>query len=201
VLARVGGDRSVPVIDADAALGLVVRLAADDELAARVVLQRILPGLVTVARRRAHATSNATVTVLVELVAQAWIGIRTYPSQRRPVKVAANLIRDAEYHVYTRPARLRSASERPVQLADDELGTVDAAGRHGDQLTAADELRATLAGARVQGVPVADIDLLGRLVLDGVTPEQLGVELAVTSRTIRARRRAAIAAIAATVAA
>ena len=201
VLARVGGDRSLPVDAADAALGIVVRLAAADELAARVVLQRILPGLVIAARRRAHASASPTVTVLVELVAQAWIGIRTYPSQRRPIKVAANLVRDAEYHVYTRPARLRSASEHPAELVDAELGAVDAVGRHDDQLVATAELRAALAGARVQGVSAADVDLLGRLVLDGVTAEQLGVELDVTSRTIRSRRRAAIAAIAATVAA
>jgi len=201
VLARVGGDRSLPVDDADVALGLVVRLAADDELAARVVLQRILPGLVTAARRRAHASACPTVTVLVELVAQAWIGIRTYPSQRRPIKVAANLVRDAEYHVYTRPSRLRSGSEQPAELVDDELGAVDATGRHDDQLVPTDEVRAALAGARLQGVPAADVDLLGRLVLDGVTPEQLGAELDVTSRTIRSRRRAAIAAIAATIAA
>jgi hypothetical protein len=201
VLACIGGDRSVPMAQADAALGLVVRLAADDELAARVVLQRILPGLVAVARRRARWSSAPTVTVLVDLVAQAWIGIRTYPSHRRPTKVAANLVRDAEYHLYTRPARLRSAGEEPSgRIADDRL-TVDAAGRRDGELAPADEVRVTLAGARVCGVAAADVELLGRLVLDGVSPEQLGSELAVTSRTIRSRRRAAVAAVAAVAAA
>src|SRR3954462_7446312 len=51
-LAATGWDGGQNVDAADAALATAGRLAATDELAARVVLQRLVPGLVRTAARR-----------------------------------------------------------------------------------------------------------------------------------------------------
>ena len=42
-----------------------------------------------------------------ELTAAGWIVVRTYPIERRPAKIAVNLLRDAEYEVCVRPFRLK----------------------------------------------------------------------------------------------
>ena len=79
----------------DRALAALVRLAAahDDELAVRVVLQCLLPGALRLAQALSmllggQAASEASV------LAELSIGIRTYPWQRRPHRVAANLLLD-----------------------------------------------------------------------------------------------------------
>src|SRR5690349_21482246 len=59
----------------EAAMRRLVTYAVDDELAARVAIQRILPGLLSIVRRRGAA---ATHDGLDELVGAAWIGIRTF---------------------------------------------------------------------------------------------------------------------------
>src|SRR5512139_1404440 len=55
LLAATGQDRSVPVAEADAVLAEVVGEAASDSLAARVALQRVLPGIVRIASRRTQS--------------------------------------------------------------------------------------------------------------------------------------------------
>ena len=63
--------------------------ARDDALAARIVLQRILPALAGLARRGAGTWADRQ-DLLDELVANAWLRIRSYPVERRPHRVAAN---------------------------------------------------------------------------------------------------------------
>ena len=92
---------------ADSRLAELVREAATDPLAARVVLQRLLPGILSIARRRGRRNWVRTLRVYDDLLANAWLVIRCYPIERRPVRVAANLLRDVEYQTCTRPARLR----------------------------------------------------------------------------------------------
>lgn len=82
---------------ADVILAALARLAAvdghNDPLATRVLLQLLLPGAIRLARTLTpmlgdhHSTQAA---VLAELT----IRIRTYPWQRRPRKIAANLLLD-----------------------------------------------------------------------------------------------------------
>ncbi|MBI5090264.1 MAG: hypothetical protein HZB15_15770, partial [Actinobacteria bacterium] len=88
----------------DAALADLVRLAATDQLAARVVLQRLLPGISSLARRRTHAGQSRH-EVLDEVVASAWTVIRTYPIDRRSSYVAAGLLRDIDYQTFRRATR------------------------------------------------------------------------------------------------
>lgn len=91
---------------ADQRLAELVAEAAHDPLAARIVLQRLLPGLVSIARRRGRQRFALTVRLYNELLATAWIVIRCYPIHRRPQRVAANLLLDVEYQTFVREARL-----------------------------------------------------------------------------------------------
>ncbi|QSB14908.1 hypothetical protein JQS43_00480 [Natronosporangium hydrolyticum] len=95
----------------DLVLAALVRLAAttghSDTLAARVVLQLLIPGAIRLGQRLAtmvgdRATSEAVV------FAELAILIRTYPWQRRPRRIAANLLLDCRQrlirsHHRTRP--------------------------------------------------------------------------------------------------
>jgi hypothetical protein len=85
---------------------LVIR-AANDELATRIVLQRLLPPLISIAARRGKLARGGFDEALTDTVAQAWIQIRTYPIDKRPIKIASNLVRDSEYFAFVRDSRLK----------------------------------------------------------------------------------------------
>jgi hypothetical protein len=71
-------------------LGLA-RLAPHDELAARTLLQALIPGIVRLATTKDRDDPMAR----EELVAIAWVRIRTYPTTRFG-SVAANVLRDTQ---------------------------------------------------------------------------------------------------------
>ena len=125
---RAWGVTSQPFADLDDLLGLagfrgpgtaehnevllgLVALAKHDDLAGRIVLQRIMPGLLAVVRRRARLQRHGA---FEELIGAAWMAIRCCPVERRPTQVAANLVRDAAYRAFTAPTRRRSATEISV---------------------------------------------------------------------------------------
>ena len=114
-------------------------------LAARIVLQRLVPGLRSIARRRGRRPDDGDTQapdLFHDLLANAWIVIRCYPIERRPFNVAANLLKDVGYQTLTTQQRMRSvrltdvaldesphdllaiASERIAPLADKVLGEV-----------------------------------------------------------------------------
>ncbi|HXH59447.1 hypothetical protein [Iamia sp.] len=74
---------------APALLAALAGLAPDDQLAARTLLQSMVPGLIHLAR----STGNDDPAALVELVSLAWERIRTYPRTRHG-SVAANVLLD-----------------------------------------------------------------------------------------------------------
>lgn len=108
--ADAGSARPGQVDDGDSVLCRLLVVARTDELAARVVLQRLVPGLVAVARKWCRRADTDPVE---ELVGAAWTVIRTYPVERRPRHLAARLLRDAEYHAFVRHLR-RMAVHEPV---------------------------------------------------------------------------------------
>ncbi len=206
-LALCGGDRTIDLDVADAHLATLVALAGHDDLAARVVLQRIVPGLVRAARRRRH--QGGMRQAFDDVVANAWVVIRTYPLQRRPRRIAANLCRDAEYHAFVRPHRLRSGDEQPQgTLQSDRAGRPTTSDRPGARRTsrtdgraavmctgmpaAADEVRALLADALLSGIDPAAVALVVTMHLEGRHPRVLATELAVSERTVRNRRDAVV---------
>lgn len=78
--------------DAEAGCAALARLAPTDPAAARVLLQVLRPGLRTLGRRLALGGSFDHVDQ--ELLALAWERIRTYPIDRRPAKIAADILLD-----------------------------------------------------------------------------------------------------------
>ena len=112
------------------------------------MIQRILPGLLAVVRRRG---ATGPTTVLDELIGAAWIGVRTFNPSRGSRCVAAALIADADYRAFrsrwrrrmrrrtadrsdARPARRRRPVETPAQVLADLLARAVAAGVADDDL-------------------------------------------------------------------
>jgi hypothetical protein len=86
--------RAAEPVDADRVLlGLVARAVESDSLAARVLLQLLLPGTRNLARRWwALGDPEERAAAAVSAV---YGRIRCYPIQRRPGRVAANILMDA----------------------------------------------------------------------------------------------------------
>jgi hypothetical protein len=179
---RRGGPPVVDEDDANHFLGQLVIVGRDDELAARVVLQRILPGLANRARHRG-CTHLDRIDAFDELLSCAWTVIRAFPVERRPTHIASNLIRDAEYHAFVKATR-RRGSDHPVpdhELDRPGIETVDPAV----------ELAELLADARRAGVADDDLRLVAALAA-GATTTDLAAHLQVTDRTVRNHRRRAL---------
>lgn len=171
---RGGGD--------DQILGQLVKLAQSDKLAARVVLQRLLPGISSMARRRA-SRDRPRHEVLDELVAFAWTVICTYPVDRKHTYVAAGLLREIEYQSFTRPhRRLTTFVPLPLHTFDDRPAPTTT-------VAAADELRDLLDLAISVGVDPNDIELARRLGR-GETTRDIAHSSKVTDRTVRNHRDA-----------
>ncbi|MDO8391483.1 MAG: LuxR C-terminal-related transcriptional regulator [Actinomycetota bacterium] len=151
--------------------------ARADPLAARVVLQRLLPGLVAAARRweRRH---DAATDAFDEVVAAAWAVAREFPLERRPQHLVANLLRDAEYHAFVRARRRRLVVE-PASP-----GRLDHA-VESPPLDALAELTEVV--ACTPSLTAHDRRLLG-LLLSGRSTLQVAAALQVSERTVRAHR-------------
>ena len=177
-LLALAGFRTAATEETEAVLRRLVIRAADDELAARIVLQRVLPGLLALVRRRQSRLGD---DMLEHLVAAAWIAIRTFAPSRRPACMAAALISQADHACFCRPGRRMSTSEvtfdpaRVTGMPDDR------------RVSACEELAGVLAEARAAGVPSDDLELVQRLLRTG-SPGQVARDLDVTTRTIRNRR-------------
>lgn len=187
VLERAGFGRPTADSDGDKVLWHLADIARDDDLATRIVLHRILPALMSIARRRGRIHPKGPYAAMEELLTTAWIVIRSYPSERRPTKVASNLVRDCEYHAFVRTQRLRRVDETPVE----EMGII---ARIEPDPHPADELAEVLADALAAGVAEQDIMIL-RACATGGTSEELAVALGVSPRTVRNWRRRAIEAV------
>lgn len=160
----------------ESALRSLVLRSAHDPLAARVVLQRLLPGLLSYARRRAHVPQATD-----ELVGAAWIAITTFDPARRPRCLAAALLADADYRAFRFGWRRAASSGEVIgDVALDDLAGPPA-------VSAADEVADLLADAVEAGLPPADVALLRRL-LDTPSTDAVAAELRVTARTVRNRR-------------
>lgn len=178
-LGRPGDDE----VAADGVLRRLVELAADDDLAARVVLQRIVPGLRNLPFRR-RAPGKPITDLDGEVVGAAWTIIRTFPVETRGHHLAAQLLRDVEYRVFRLPSRRLAVFIPCAAPAFERPGAEP-------ERPAAEELGQLLADARRAGLPADDLLLLCRLA-GGATTGELAVEQSVTDRMIRYRRAAAI---------
>ena len=170
--------------DDDVLLALV-RLARTDELAGRVVLQHLLPGLIAKARRyRSYRDQSDPLEIAVPM---AWIAIRSYDVDRRCHHVASSLLSDAVFQAFRRPLRRMAATAEELRAPSSFSATASFDGPS----TAVDEFVTVLRESREAGVPAHDLDLLRHLVRAG-TPGAVARERQLTPRTIRNHRDRAV---------
>jgi hypothetical protein len=169
----------------DDILLVLVALARTDDLAGRVVLQRLLPGLIAQSRR--YRSFRDPTDPLETAVPSAWIAIRCYDLERRTRHVAASLLSDSLFQAFRRPLRRRSATVEEVRAPS----TFSTAPWHDDPDTALDEFVTVLRESQVAGVPAHHIDLLRHLVRAG-SPSAVARERQLTPRTIRNHRDRAV---------
>lgn len=156
----------------------LVELAADDDLAARTVLQALLPDLVVLyARRRCQGWRQVE---LGDLLTTGWIVVRTYNPARRPSRITRSLVSDVDWREYRSPLR-RKADHRATQPTDFEH-LVDDRGP-----STLDELIEVLRAARDAGLQPDELDLVRRFA-SGDRSIDVADRLGVTPRTIRNRR-------------
>jgi hypothetical protein len=190
VLVRSGYGGPIDDDEADAYLGQLVAIALDDDLAARVVVQRLVPALIAVERRRRRMAAHRDEPLFDELLGTAWIVIRTYPVHRRPIHVAAGLVRDCQYLQFTRPGRLRSTTREAPTSPRRVTEAVDAV-MQVDEPEAKEETLDALSVARARGLGEHDVELL-TAVARGETSVELARRHGVTDRAMRYRRSAAL---------
>ena len=168
---------SRPDDEQERTLRRLVDLARDDELAARILLQRLLPDLVLLHHRRRWQYWHDV--EFGDLLATGWTVIRTYNRGRRPARLARSLVSDIEYREY-RAALRRIGHGRPA----DPLGF--------DEIAMTPEPDPTVELATLVTDPAVvlsdeDRDLLRRL-LSGRTANDIARDLEITPRTLRNRR-------------
>lgn len=186
--------------DGDRFLFELVQQAAVDELAALVVVHRVMPAIMSIASRRGRIHPGGATGAITDLLGHAWIVVRTYPCDRRPRKVAANIALDIEYHTFVRPYRLKRIDSVNVApdimceiVHDDHEENIGRNVRFSPQ-ESADELADILHDAESHGVDEHHLVLLRRLA-SGETGEEIAKTEGVSSRTVRSRRRAALDAV------
>ena len=178
VLLTLAGHLAEPTAAADDVLGRLVGVARTDDLASRIVLQRLLPGLLAIVRRRQSADIDGS---FEQLIGATWLVIHAYQPDRRPRRVAANLVRDASYRAFIAPGRRMSATELLVDPhALEETPAVVV-------LSSCEELALVLREAREMGLDPSDADFVRALLRCG-SSTRLAAERKVTTRTIRNHR-------------
>lgn len=171
--------------DGDAILLRLVEVArTGDELAGRVLIQRLLPGLIARSLRYRGFYDDLDPIELV--VPAAWEAIRSFDTARRRRQIAASLISDAVFAAFRAPLRRMAATEE-IRSPQRFIETIDTAPAQ----TPIEVLADVVVAARCAGVPAADLDLIRRLV-QVESPNVIAAERQVTARTIRNHRDRAV---------
>jgi DNA-directed RNA polymerase specialized sigma24 family protein len=163
----------------DVVLRRLVELAPSDVLAARIVLQRLVPGML--ARVRFLRRRGTHAEVFEELAGAAWITIREFDPRRQPSCLAAALLAGTEYRAFGRDRRRLPKEPRPVNALIFDEHPIDIQPSAVEEL--ADLVRRTLA----DGATDDELAVVIGLVRAG-SPLELARSLGVTPRTIRNRR-------------
>ncbi len=188
VLELCGFGRAVDDVDGDRLLWHLVKQAETCDVAARIVLHRILPALMAMAKRRGQLAHGGMEAAMTDILATAWCVIREYPHHRRHHKVAANLVRDTEYHAFVRHHRLRHVDE--TQVGDEMLQRMIESNQEDDSREIVDVLN----DAAEMGVDPHHLALL-REFANGRTSDDIAARLGVSSRTVRNHKRNALDAL------
>jgi hypothetical protein len=163
----------------------LVTVARHDDLAARVVLQRMLPGLSTCAKRNSSGF-DSQLDALDELLSEAWTVIRSFPIEQRDRYVIKNMLRDCEYRAFLK-ARRRMLVQDATDPAHLDRAVETDEGSTEPMITILDLLSA----ARTAGMHRDDVAVVVAL-LNHSTVKQAATALGVTDRTVRNRRHAVV---------
>lgn len=179
-------------VESDRILLALLRRAPSDPVAARTVLQALMPGLKSLMAN--YQLTGAPEEVSTAVIEAAFERIKSYPCDRRPARVAANLLNDTR-QVLWRAAR----KERRLRLVTEPLNEADLehVAHHRTEECPTDELVGLVAEAvRLRQVAPsgAQVILLTR-VLD-VSIEDLAGDTNTKPKTVRKRRDRAEAALA-----
>lgn len=170
--------RTEPSAERDEVFCALLRRAKSDQLAGLVVLEALLPGLKASLGRTLVAAGEGD-ELLALLLANAWRQIVCYPVERRPHRVAANLLLDIRKHTLRQLPRHRH--NRAQQLHGREPGGTSQPFPRDLGLPLR---RAVAAGALSE----AEAELILRTRVDRVSLPQLAAEQGVVYITLYKRR-------------
>lgn len=181
-------DRRAASEEKDRVLLALLRLARRESLASRIVLQAMLPGLKTLAaamlkRHPEHGDpalerEGLWQVLFVEMLER----IKTYPLERRPGSVAANLILDVKHAVLVEAQRARAAAgELPP---DEPLEPDEQALRARPGVDVEEPLRRAV---EAKAITAVDAELLLLVDVDGVTLREAGDRLGLPYNLARIR--------------
>lgn len=172
--------------DVDAVLAALAKKATTDDMAARTLLQLLLPGLAALARR--HRWLGDAEERDQAVVAVAYERIRTYPFDARPRRIAANVILDTAQRLLAE--RDRQRREPPPNEGEQGLEALIA--EPGEAPSASEELLELLAWAHRRGHLTADaVRLIALTRVAGMTPAELVPQFGCDDYRVRRRRHRA----------
>ena len=181
-------DKHVSPVEKDRVLLALLRLARRESSAGRVVLQAMLPGLKALAAvllKRAPTGGDPALDreELWQVLFVAMLErIRAYPVERRPRKVAANLILDVEHVVLAEVQRARTAAgELPLE---ESLEPEEAALRSRPGVDVEEPLRRAVAA---KAITSADAELLLLVDVDGMPLREAAGRLGISYNLARIR--------------
>jgi DNA-directed RNA polymerase specialized sigma24 family protein len=176
----------------DRVLLALLRVARQESSASRVVLQAMLPGLKTLAaamlkRHPDHGSPALEREELWQVLFVAMLErIKTYPLERRPGSVAANLILDVKHAVLAEAQRARAAAgELPL---DEPLEPDEQALRSRPGVDVEEPLRRAV---QAKAITAAAAELLLLVDVDGVSLREAAGRLGLSYNLARIRRQRA----------
>ena len=186
VLELAGFGRAIDDSDGDHFLWQLVRMAENDDIAARIVLHRMMPSIMNMARRRGPVFHGGIEMAMNDAIGTAWMIIRTFPHQRRTQKIAANIARDTENYAFVRQHRLRRVHE--VQVGDEMLHE---AFEYSCTPDSANDFDDVMVEAQENGARRRHIELLQRLA-SGEHSSDIAAAAGMSPRTVRQHRKDAV---------
>lgn len=106
----------------DAVLAVLARRAPTDPLAAQLLLHALMPGLKHIIRSLHNGPGGEDLAS--EVLTEALERIRCYPFDRRPRRIAANILRDVRQHIWRKLDRQQRLADRlgqVISLEEDRL--------------------------------------------------------------------------------
>lgn len=175
---------------ADAVLASLAHRSAGSDIAARALLQLLLPGTCRLASRW-WALGSAEERAAAAIAA-VYDRIRRYPIDRRPSRIAANVLMDANQDLARAARRFSAERQRTMPMEPARLLSRQVA----EEISAADELQDVIDDAVTSGrVPAKWAALIVATHIEGDDLPSIARRTGTPVRTLQWRRRTAEAAL------